>query len=189
MSFKDELAKVLQNLSGKSVPTAPTTSRMLHAFNLLYLCVVTFTLATTDATLVVKKGTEVVVPEEDGTYALTEGAYMYSVTKPKYTGLIDVALTISNTDETNGTKAVSVAALKTCVVTFTKTPADLTLVVKQGATVIVAEANGTYLLPAGAYTYTASKEGYTSAVDTALTISAGDETTGTKTVVVTIGET
>jgi len=108
MSFKEELAKALQNLSGKDVPTAHTTTGMLHAFNLLYTCIVTFVLAPEDATLVVKKDGVIVTPEDDGTYALTEGTYTYSVTKDGYIGKIDQELVITNADETNGTKTVTV---------------------------------------------------------------------------------
>jgi hypothetical protein len=193
MSFKTELAKVLQNLSGKTVDDRGSATEMLHAFNNHYACLVTFTLATSGATLVVKKGSTVVAAETGanaGKYLLTEGSYKYSVTKAKYTGIIDAALTITNADETTGTKAVSVAALTTCLVTFSTTPAEgVTLVVKQGSTVIAAETGGNagkYYMPKGTYTYTASAEGYVTETDTEVTISAGDETTGTKTITVAL---
>lgn len=195
MSFKTELAKVLQNLSGKTVDDGGSTTEMLHAFNNHYACLVTFTLATSGATLVVKDSDGKVVAAETGAnagkYLLVEGSYTYSVTKAKYTGIIDEALAITNDDETNGTKAVSVSALTTCLVTFSTTPADgVTIVVKQGSTVIAAEEEGVnagkYYMPAGTYTYTASADGYVTETDTEVTISAGDETNGTKTVTVTL---
>lgn len=194
MSFKTELAKVLQNLSGKTVDDSGSATEMLHAFNNHYACLVTFTLATSGATLVVKDSDGVVVAAETGAnagkYLLAEGNYTYSVTKAKYTGIIDAALAITNADETTGTKAVSVAALTTCLVTFSTTPAEgVTLVVKQGSTVIAAETGanaGKYYMPAGTYTYTASADGYVTETDTEVTISAGDETTGTKTITVTL---
>ena len=72
-----------------------------------------------------------------------------------------------------------------CDVTFSTTPAGATVVVKQGTTVIAAE-NGHYYLKEGNYTYDASAEGYTSKENQSLTISNSDETTGTKTVTVTL---
>lgn len=193
MSFKTELGKILQNLSGKTVNDTGSTTEMLHAFNNHYACLVTFTLATSGATLVVKKGSAVVAAETGanaGKYLLTEGNYTYSVTKAKYTGIIDAALAITNADETTGTKAVNVSALTTCLVTFSTTPAEgVTIVVKQGSTVIAAETGGNagkYYMPKGTYTYTASAEGYVTETDTEVTISAGDETTGTKTITVVL---
>ena len=76
--------------------------------------------------------------------------------------------------------------MTTCIVTFAVTPTGTTIVVKKAEVTIAAEANGTYLLPLGAYTYSITKEGYTPITDKALTIAAGDETTGTKTVTETI---
>ena len=75
----------------------------------------------------------------------------------------------------------------TAVVTFTKTPSDLTLVVKDAdGTTVSAEGDGTYILTIGSYTYTASSTGYTTQTDVALVISNADAVTGTKTEVVTL---
>jgi hypothetical protein len=94
-------------------------------------------------------------------------------------------LTISNSDETTGSKTVEVT-LTTCVVTFSLTPADATVVVKQGDTVIEPQENGTYLLIAGTYTYSVTKEDYTPLEDQELVISSSDVTTGSKTVTAVI---
>lgn len=190
MSFKKEVAQVLQNLSGKTVETTGKTfSEMLRGFNLQYTCIVTFALTPDNATIVLKKGTTIIAPEEeDGTYALKEGVYTYDAIAPGYTSKLAQSLTITNSEETTGTKTVTVA-LATCVVTFTKTPSDLSLVVKKGTTIINAEQDGTYLLPADTYSYSASADGYDSVEDVELVISSGDQTNGTKTVAVTLSET
>ena len=74
-----------------------------------------------------------------------------------------------------------------CVVTFTKTPTNAVIVVKDAnENIIVANDNGTYTLKAATYTYTATADGYTSKENVTLTISASDVTTGTKTVAVTL---
>jgi len=73
------------------------------------------------------------------------------------------------------------------VVTFTKTPSDLTLVVKDadGQTVEV-ENDGTYILTIGSYTYTASATDYITETDTALVIDNADAVVGTKAVTITL---
>ena len=74
-----------------------------------------------------------------------------------------------------------------CVVTFTKTPAEMDFLIKDANGKIVApNDDSTYSLKAGTYKYTATADGYTSATDVSTTISASDVTTGTKTVVVTL---
>ena len=72
------------------------------------------------------------------------------------------------------------------VVTFSPTPSDAVIVVKDsGGTVVNANQGGTYTLHELTYTYTASKAGYLTKTET-LTISQADVTTGTKTVAVTM---
>ncbi len=186
MGFKQDLANALQNLSGKTASSTTSLRETLRSFNNNYACVVTFTLGTAASTIVVKRGTTVIAPEQDGTYILTEGIYTYTNSKARYTPKTDVALLITNTDEINGTKEVTTAALTTCVVTFTKDPETLTLVVKQGTVTLTAEQDGTYILPVGSYTYTASADAHVTQTDVALAIVAGDETTGTKTVAITL---
>src|SRR5690606_27206580 len=85
-----------------------------------------------------------------------------------------------------GTKEVTVTMVKYCVVTFTKTPSNATLVVKLDGDTVTAEQDGTYKLIADTYTYDLSAEGYVTQEAVELVISAGDATTGTKTVVATL---
>lgn len=74
-----------------------------------------------------------------------------------------------------------------CIVTFTKTPTSMFIVVKDAnGNVITANNNGTYTLKAATYTYTATAAGYTPKENVTLTISASDVITGTKTVAVTL---
>lgn len=75
----------------------------------------------------------------------------------------------------------------TCTVTFSTTPAEATIVVKdsQSQTVVPTSAK-VYSLVAGSYTYTATADGYTTIENASLTVSASDVTTGTKTVNVTM---
>lgn len=78
------------------------------------------------------------------------------------------------------------ASLDGCVVTFTKTPEAAIVTVLFGTTVIPAQADGTYKLTTGSYTYNASAEGYTSTTGTALVIGSEDITAGAKAVTVTL---
>ncbi len=55
-------------------------------------------------------------------------------------------------------------------VTFPQMPEGAVITVKQGTQVIDPESDGSYLLPDGAYTYSASLFGYTPAVDVAFTV-------------------
>lgn len=73
------------------------------------------------------------------------------------------------------------------VVTFTKTPSDLTLVVKDAdGETVTAEVGGTYILTIGSYTYTASATGYVTQTDVALAIANSDAVTGAKAVTLTL---
>lgn len=73
------------------------------------------------------------------------------------------------------------------VVTFTKTPSDLTLVVEDSdGETVTAEDDGTYILTIGSYTYTASATDYTTETDTALVIANEDAVVGAKSVVITL---
>ena len=65
------------------------------------------------------------------------------------------------------------SAEKLYKLTFAGAPAGTTFVVKQGETVIEAEADGSYLLTNGNYTYTASAFGYGDANDS-ITVNDGD---------------
>ena len=60
---------------------------------------------------------------------LAAATYSYSATKDGYVDITDAELVVAAGDVTTGTKEVTVTMTKYCVVTFTKTPTDLTLVV------------------------------------------------------------
>lgn len=72
-----------------------------------------------------------------------------------------------------------------CTVTFSASPEETEIVVKKG-TDVVNPIDGAYKLIKGSYTYTATAEGYTAQTDVSLSITAGDVTSGTKTVTVTM---
>lgn len=184
---KDELAWALQNLSGKEFQTGTTTKKMLHNFNALYTCIVTFALTPETAEVVVKQNGVSIAPEDDGTFALKEGSYTYSISADGYFSLVDQALAITNAEETTGTKTVTKSLTKYCVVTFDTTPAGASITVYDSTPEEVdAEADGTYKLAEGSYTYDASADGYTAKIGEALVVSSGDVTTGTKTEAVTL---
>jgi len=188
-SFKDELREALENCVGKVIgDSSDTIAEMLHAFNATYKnVIVTFSKTPAGATIVVKDGTTPVLAEQDGTYILHEKAYTYDATATGYISKLAQALVVNQVDVTAGTKTVTVELEKYCLVTFTKTPEGLTLVVKnsEGDTV-TPEADGTYKLIAGTYAYDASADGYTAVTDQELVISSGDATGGTKTVAITL---
>lgn len=188
---KDALHKVLQNVTGKSIADKhyETTLDVLNAYNALYECTVTFALTPSTATVVVKKAGVVVTANEDGTYSLKEGSYTYDVSNAGYVAKTAQALTITNADETTGTKTETVALVKYAVVTFA--PIDsvsseaitgATIVVKKLTTVIAPETDGTYKLVADTYSYTISADNYVTQTDVELVVNSGDATTGTKTV-------
>ena len=128
----------------------------------------------------------VINPDASGKYHLKEGSYTYDASAAHYTSKTNQALTITNADETTGTKTVSVTLDRAdCEVTFSTTPENATIVVKDSESETVSpDASGKYYLTAGSYTYDASAEGYTAKEGQSLTIAAGDVTTGTKTVTV-----
>lgn len=185
-NLKAEWEKALQNITGKTIATKATLGEVLHAFNNQYVCVVTFAKTPSTAAVVLKKGTATIAAEEDGTYALKEGTYSYTASAAGYFPKTTTALTLTNADETTGTKEVELTLTKYAVVTFTKVPTSATIVLKSGANTVAPEANGTYNLAAGSYTYTASADGYVTKTDEALTVAAGDVTAGTKAVNVTL---
>lgn len=74
-----------------------------------------------------------------------------------------------------------------CKVTFSTTPANATVTVKDSKGASVAkQSDGKFHLKEGSYTYSASAEGYTPVENQSLTISNSDEQTGSKTVTVTL---
>ena len=185
---KQGLIDLAKNL-GNKVVTGATKGEVLENFSLHYVTV-QLTIATNEgAVIALKKGATIgsgdTVSAVSGKYPVTIGSYNYSIALAGHftaTGVINITLDDAKAEA----KTVALPLVKYCVVTFNKTPAGLTLVVKQGATTIDAEGDGTYKLAAGAYTWTASADDYTTKEDEALTISAGDVTTGTKAVTVTL---
>lgn len=185
----DSWQELLQNITGKSVSGSYNTmDDLLKAYNDLYCCKVSFSTTPSGATVVVKQNGNV-IEADGGYYYLKEGTYSYSVSADHYTAKENQSLTITNSDETTGTKTVNVSLdRKDCAVTFTLSPETATLVVKDSESHTVEADNGVYYLETGSYTWSASAEGYTAQENQSLTISAGDVTTGTKTVSVTLVE-
>ena len=174
-SFKNELAQALQNVTGKDIDGTnyDTIGEMLHGFNAKYTCIVTFATTPEDATVVVKQGETIIAPETDGTFALKEGSYTYTISADGYFSLADQALTITNAEETTGTKTVTKSLTKYCVVTFDTTPEEAAITVYDATPEEVEpEADGTYNLAEGSYTYDASADGYTSKTAQSLTIAS-----------------
>lgn len=183
----DLLKDTLQNLSGKDLTgNYVTLDELLKDFNNKYICEVTFSKTPSGATIVVKQNGVVINPDASGKYHLKEGSYTYDASAAHYTSKTNQALTITNADETTGSKTVNVTLDRAdCEVTFSTTPENATIVVKDSESETVnPDASGKYYLVAGSYTYTASAEGYVTKADQTLTIAAGDVTTGTKTVTV-----
>lgn len=75
-------------------------------------CEVTFEPTPTNANIEVKKGTLNVKPDANGKYHLGAGSYTYTASATGYTTQTDVALTISASDVTTGTKEVTVTLVQ-----------------------------------------------------------------------------
>ncbi|WP_308588939.1 S-layer homology domain-containing protein [uncultured Oscillibacter sp.] len=122
-------------------------------------CVVTFAVTPEGATVVVKDGETVVPANADGTYTLEQGkAYAYTVSADGY---VTETGALTATESKTVTVTLVKAAPATAVVTFAVTPADAAVEVKDGETVVPANADGTYTLEQGkAYAYTVSADGY-----------------------------
>lgn len=104
----DSWQELLQNITGKTVTGSYNTmDELLTAYNHKYVCEVTFSTTPADATIVVKKGTSVIAPE-NGHYYLKEGSYTYDASAEGYTAKENQSLTITNSDEATGTKTVTV---------------------------------------------------------------------------------
>ena len=195
--FNKELHEALENLDGNEFTRGVTAGKTLKTFNSIHIIsVVTFTATTAGSAIVVKdiNGDEVTA-EENGTYKLHEETYTVTNSKAGYFSKT-TALEIEQADITAGTKAVTLDALtKYCVVTFTAKDSvsqdaitGFSLVVKKGTDTVAPTTTGgvIYNLPAETYAYTISKEGYTTQADVELVIEAGEVTTGTKAVAVSL---
>lgn len=131
---------------------------------------ISFTKNPVDLTLEVKQGTKVIDPASDGTYKLENGDYTWSASKEGYISQNDQTFSVAGSDQTID---VSLAANPKHLITFKVNPSDLTLEVKQGATVIDPKDPSKpyeYELTEGVnYTWKASKAGYTEKSATFLT--------------------
>lgn len=119
MLTKNCLAEALENISGKKFPEGvcdrcTTTCELLNEFNNLYKCAVTFsgvigsTNVTDKMTVTVKDGNGNVIEATDNKYLLKKGSYTYTATVEGGQDKTDVALSITNSDEQNGTKNVAI---------------------------------------------------------------------------------
>lgn len=111
--YPELFQEVLQNLSGKTVEgTFVKLADVLEAFNKKYACEVTFDVTPSTATIVLKKGTTTIEPENNGKYLLKEGSYTYTASNDGYVTKADQALVITNSDEATGTKTVAVVLVE-----------------------------------------------------------------------------
>ena len=120
MLAKDCLAEALENISGKTFPEGvldkcTTTCQLLDEFNNLYKCVVSFsgvigsTNVTDKMTVIVKDSDgNVIEATESNKYLLKKGSYTYTATVEGGQDKTDIALSITNSDEQNGTKNVAI---------------------------------------------------------------------------------
>lgn len=122
--FNDELHVALENISNKTFDKGITAGETLKNLNIAYIpvCVTTFSAkdsvsseAITGFALIVRnEAEEFVFPKTEGglVFDLPAGAYTYTISKTGYTTQTDVELTISTSDVTTGTKAVSVSLVE-----------------------------------------------------------------------------
>ena len=119
MLTKNCLAEALENISGKKFPEGvcdrcTTTCELLNEFNNLYKCAVTFSgvigskNVTDKMTVTVKDGNGNVIEATDNKYLLKKGSYTYTATVEGGQDKTDIALSITNSDEQNGTKNVAI---------------------------------------------------------------------------------
>lgn len=124
---------------------------------------VTFNTTPANASVTVKDGNgNVIAPAQDKTYVLEEGTYHYTVSADGY---ISKGADFAVSKEASITVELEKEDVKpeTYSVTFTTTPADATVTVKDADGNVVAPKEGkTYALTAGNYTYTVSADGYVS---------------------------
>lgn len=76
-------------------------------------CEVTFSKTPSNANIVVSKSGVTVNPDASGKYHLGAGSYTYTASATGYTTQTDVALTISSSDVTTGSKTVTVTLVET----------------------------------------------------------------------------
>ncbi|MBN7774224.1 immunoglobulin-like domain-containing protein [Clostridium aminobutyricum] len=99
---------------------------------------------------------EAMVAEADGTYKLSNGTYLYRVTKDEFDTVED-HFTVNN----GGKKITVNLVIKTYAVDFEgMIPSDAAVIVKNSEGQTVSGSSGHYTLPKGSYTYTIEKFGF-----------------------------
>ena len=140
----------------------------------------TFTGLPADAELIVKSGTDTLKAESDGSYAVTNGTYSYTVTK---FGYVDAEGTVT-VDRADAVQPITMTRAPSATVRFTYAEdAAPTIKVVYAKTQwdkvpMAAEADGSYLLPVGyAYDWTFESDSYITQTGTVdLTKVAADAT-------------
>ena len=132
----------------------------LKDFSAENLYKLTFAGAPTGTTFVVKQGETVIEAEADGSYLLANGSYTYTASAFGYEDA-NGSFTVSDGDVS---ETVSMKKTAAYMVTFKITKpsgitAEAAVVVKSANTVIAAEEDGKYNLPAGTYSYTITCDG------------------------------
>ena len=132
----------------------------LKDFSAEKLYKLTFTGAPADTTFVVKQGETVIEAEADGSYLLTNGSYTYTASAFGYEDA-NGSITVNDGDVSE-TVSMNKTAAYTVTFNITKPSgitAEAAVAVKSGNTVITADEDGTYNLPADTYSYTITCEG------------------------------
>ena len=120
----------------------------------------TFTGAPTGTTFVVKQGETVIEAEADGSYLLANGNYTYTASAFGYGDANDSFAV--NGGDVSETVSMNKTAAYTVTFNITKPSgitAEAAVAVKSGNTVITADEDGKYNLPADTYSYTITCEG------------------------------
>ena len=132
----------------------------LKNFNVTALYKLTFVGAPAGTMFVVKQGETVIEAEADGSYLLTNGSYTYTASAFGYEDA-NGSITVNDGDVSE-TVSMNKTAAYTVTFNITKPSgitAEAAVAVKSGNTVITADEDGTYNLPADTYSYTITCEG------------------------------
>ena len=132
----------------------------LKDFSAENLYKLTFAGAPVGTMFVVKQGETVIEAEADGSYLLANGSYTYTASAFGYEDA-NGSFTVNGSDVS---ETVTMEKTDTYAVTFKITKpsgitADAAVAVKSGNTVITADEDGTYNLPADTYSYTVTCTG------------------------------
>ena len=132
----------------------------LKDFSAENLYKLTFAGAPAGTMFVVKQGETVIEAEADGSYLLTNGSYTYTASAFGYEDA-NGSITMNDGDVSE-TVSMNKTAAYTVTFNITKPSgitAEAAVAVKSGNTVITADEDGTYNLPADTYSYTITCEG------------------------------